>query len=118
MDFPTIPKNVFARVGMSHVTKHLGEPYAAQLAHLNGIHINTSSQPNGNPHFGTLTTLMCVAAIASELQDYFRKPVRITFDMLENAPDRKLKGIQRRPVNNQEVEFQISLADSHMEDGT
>ena len=114
--FPT-PKNVFARVGMSHVTKHLGDPYAQMMSGLKGIRINTSSQPNANPHFGTLVTLMCVAAIAQELSSYFGKPAYITFDMLENAPDRKKQGIRRRNVDGKEIDFQISLADSIMDDG-
>lgn len=119
MNYPEIPmpKNVFARVGISHVTKHLGEPYVQTLSGLKGVCINTSSQPNANPHFGTLVTLMCVAAVAEELRDYFGKPVRIVFDMLENAPDRKLRGIQKRNIRGQEIDFQISLADSRMEDG-
>lgn len=119
MDFLTArPKNVFARVGMSHVTNCLGDPYISRMEKMDGIHINTASQPNANPHFGTLTTLMCGAAIAAELGDHFRKPVRITFDMLENAPDRRIQGIMRRQVEGEDIEFQMSLADSCMDDGT
>lgn len=116
-EFP-FPKNTFARVGMSYVTQRLSDPYKERMANLKGIRINTSSQPNANPHFGTVTTLMCVAAIAGELGRYFEKPVQITFDMLENAPDRKLQGIKRRHVNDQEIDYQISLADSYTENGT
>ena len=109
--------NTFARVGMSHVTHRLGQPYATRMAGLEGINLNTSSQPNANPHFGTLTTLMCVAAIAEELESYFGKPTQITFDQLENAPDRKVNGIQVHSVQGQPVEYQISLEDALL-DGT
>lgn len=100
---------------MSHVTGHIGEPYISRMRELDGICINTSSQPNANPHFGTLTTLMCVAAVAKELEEYFNKPVSIEFDMLENAPDRKVQGIRRHRIENTDIDFQISLADSYVE---
>lgn len=111
------PKNVFARVGMSHLTRRIGEPYAHRVADSKGVNINTSSQPNSNPHFGTITTLMCVAAIAEELETHFQKPTQITFDMLENAPDRKVQGIQIRKVDGNDVEYYISLADSTTDEG-
>lgn len=104
--------NTFARVGMSHVTQTLGQPYEARMASLSRINLNTSSQPNANPHFGTLTTLMCAAAVAEELGSHFGVPTQITFDQLENAPDRKVSGIQTRSVGGQEVEYQISLEDA------
>ncbi len=110
--------NTFARVGMSHVTRRLGQPYETRMAKLDGVHINTSSQPNANPHFGTLTTLMCVAAVAEEMSDHFGKPVQITFDQLENAPDRKVQGLKTRIVKGQEIEYQISLQDSILSSGT
>lgn len=109
--------NSFARVGMSHVTEHLGDPWVQRMEGLDGIRINTSSQPNSNPHFGTLTTMMCVAATGEELSGFYDKPVMITFDQLENAPDRKDKGIISREVNGQKTEYQISLKDSIDENG-
>lgn len=111
------PPNTFARVGMSHVTDRLGQPYEPRMMHLDGVHINTSSQPNASPHFGTLTTLMSVAAIAEELAGHFGKPVRITFDQLENAPDRRVNGLRKRMVAGEELVYQIGLADATLEKG-
>ncbi len=110
-------KNIFSRVGMSYITDHIGAPYKKRVAEKTGILINTSAQPNSNPHFGTITTLMCVFAIAEELRDYFEKPVRIVFDMLENAADRKFQGVKEKVVKGKKVQYQISLADSEDEYG-
>lgn len=104
--------NVFARVGMSHLTRNIGDPYRIRMDGLRGIEVNTSSQPNSDPHFGTLTTLMCTAAVAAELREYFGKPVELTFDQLENAPDRALNAICKRLVDGAEVEYYIGLGDS------
>lgn len=110
-------RNKFARVGISHVTSHIGQHMIPKINGKDWIHINTSSQPNSNPHFGTVTTMMTVFAIAEELRRFFQIPVKITFDQLENAPDRSVNGLRVREAKGQKVEYQISLADAKDEAG-
>lgn len=50
------------------------------------IILNTSSQPNSVPHLGTLTTLMSVFALASELKQFFKIDVQVQFDEIECSP--------------------------------
>lgn len=122
MDYKDLPpdffgQNKFARVGISHVTSHIAQHMIPKVKGKDFIHINTSSQPNSNPHFGTMTTMMTVFAIAEELKNYFGIPVKITFDQLENAPDRSSQGLKKVLVDGEEIEYQISLRDSIDKDG-
>ncbi|MEQ1684270.1 MAG: hypothetical protein ABL916_11520 [Burkholderiaceae bacterium] len=49
------------------------------------IEINSSAQPNSNPHLGTVTTLFCVFALAQRLQSETGLATHVVFDYLENA---------------------------------
>ena len=109
--------NKFARVGISHITSNIAQHMEPKMKGRDWIHINTSSQPNSNPHFGTITTMMTVFAIAEELRGHFAVPVRVTFDQLENAPDRSAKGLMMRSFRGADVEYQISLRDSFNDRG-
>lgn len=111
--------NVFyPPVGIAHIANRVHQLIAPHLGCKQGIHINTSAQPNSHPHLGTVTTLMTAFAIGEYLGRYFGLPVRLTFDQLENAPG------ERRIENG--IEYQkslgdligvggVSLADQHME---
>lgn len=105
-------RNKFARVGISHVSSHIAQHMIPKMNGKDWIHINTSSQPNSNPHFGTITTMMTVFAIAAELKSFFSVPVKVTFDQLENAPDRGQNGLKMLKAKGVDVEYQISLADA------
>lgn len=109
--------NKFARVGISHISRHIAQHIIPKMSGRDSIHVNTSAQPNSNPHFGTVTTMMTVFAIAAELKAFFKVPVKVTFDQLENAPDRSQNGLKRAYARGKEVEYQISLADAKDDEG-
>lgn len=57
---------------------------------INQIIINTSSQPNSNPHLGTITTMMCCFCLAKEIKEYTNIETVVEFDELENSPKEKM----------------------------
>ena len=54
------------------------------------IIINTSSQPNGVPHLGTLMSMACVFAFAQHIKKKYNKRTEVLFDELENCPGEKI----------------------------
>lgn len=48
--------------------------------------INTSSQPNGNPHLGTIITLFTTFCLAEAIRNKYNVVVSVQFDELENSP--------------------------------
>ena len=48
--------------------------------------VNTSSQPNSNPHLGTVTTIMTSFGIASLIRNELGINAIVQFDQLENSP--------------------------------
>lgn len=100
---------VYPVVGMSHITKDLSELIRYKIRDQKEILLNTSAQPNGSPHFGTITTLMTVFALASHLKDTLNMPVNIQFDELENSPGDK------EEYNG--ITYYRNLSDSYRLDG-
>ncbi|NKC19988.1 hypothetical protein CWC29_014320 [Pseudoalteromonas sp. S4498] len=111
-------ENIFyPPVGIVHITDTVGKLLEPHIAEKQGIHINTSAQPNSNPHLGTVTTLMTAFAIGEYLRSYFNLPVRLTFDQLENAPGEKqtADGIEyQKSLGDTMGDRGISLANEYM----
>jgi len=78
---------IYSSGGISLILKDLTDLIENQLTKkIKEVIINTSSQPNSNPHLGTLTTLICSFSIAKRIRDKFNIPVMVEFDELENSP--------------------------------
>lgn len=78
---------IYSSGGISLILKDITDLIENQITtDIKEIVINTSSQPNSNPHLGTLTTLICSFAIASRIKNKFKIPVVVEFDELENSP--------------------------------
>jgi len=96
--------NVFyPPMGIAHITHNLRDLFDDKIAGKNKITIRSSSQPNSNPHLGTVTTIMVCFALAGYLQDQFGIETEIIYDLLENSPGEKRM--------NGGLEYQLSLKD-------
>lgn len=97
-------KNVFyPPMGIVHITHDLCDIFSQSILGKEKIIIRSSSQPNSNPHLGTITTIMTCYSVAEYLRDKFNINVEIIFDVLENSPAEKVD------INN--IEYQVSLRD-------
>jgi len=101
--------DVFAPVALSHICHQVADLVVARVGCQKAIELNTSAQPNSNPHLGTVTTIFSAFALAEHLQDRTGLPVRVTFDYLENA-----RGQVESALG---MTYQRSLADTRGADG-
>lgn len=80
-------KVFYSKGGISLILNDVTDLFKDQIDNnVNKVIINTSSQPNSNPHLGTLTTLSCAFALAKKIRQRFNIPVEVEFDELENSP--------------------------------
>jgi S-adenosylmethionine/arginine decarboxylase-like enzyme len=49
--------------------------------------INTSVQPNGIPHFGTITTFFCAFVFAKMVKDYYAVETEVELDFIDCCPN-------------------------------
>ena len=60
-------KVFYSKGGISLILSDITDLFKDQIDDkVNKIIINTSSQPNSNPHLGTLTTISCAFALAKK----------------------------------------------------
>lgn len=80
-------KVFYSKGGMSLILNDITDLFKDQIDNnISKVVINTSSQPNSNPHLGTLTTLSCAFALAKRIKQQFNISVEVEFDELENSP--------------------------------
>lgn len=80
-------KVFYSKGGISLILNDVTDLFKDQINNdINKVIINTSSQPNSNPHLGTLTTISCAFALAKKIEQRFKVPVEVEFDELENSP--------------------------------
>lgn len=80
-------KVFYSKGGISLILNDITDLFKEQINDkVDKIIINTSSQPNSNPHLGTLTTISCAFALAKKIKQQFNIPVEVEFDELENSP--------------------------------
>ncbi|MDC5255892.1 hypothetical protein ACSHU8_13785 [Acinetobacter baumannii] len=105
-------------VALSHICTSL-EDLLIPFPNKSKININTSAQPNSAPHLGTITTIFCAFSLAKMLRKKMNKEVDITFDILENAPGKKIKigeDIYQKMLKDVKAEFRdISLYQENKE---
>ncbi len=96
--------NVFyPPMGIVHIAHKLSDLFKDRIKGKDKIVVRTSSQPNSNPHLGTVTTIMTCFSVAEYLRNKFDAEAEIIFDVLENSP--------AETVEIEGVEYQISLND-------
>lgn len=80
-------KVFYSKGGISLILDDVSDLFKDQInSDINKVIINTSSQPNSNPHLGTLTTISCAFALAKKIEQRFNVSVEVEFDELENSP--------------------------------
>ena len=84
-----IEKVFYPPVGIAHILDDLIDLIKYRIDGKEKIIINTSSQPNGVPHLGTLMSLACVFAFAEHIRDKFQIHTEVLFDELENCPGKR-----------------------------
>lgn len=80
----------YSKGGISLILDKITDLLPKQMKGINKIIINTSSQPNSNPHLGTITTMMCCFCLAKEIKKYTNIETIVEFDELENSPKEEL----------------------------
>lgn len=83
---------LFPPVVMAHITDDLSKVYKNKLDRKDSAVIHFSSQPNGIPHLGTITTLGTAFALGKLLEDKIGISTKVKVATLENAPIEKVLG--------------------------
>ena len=94
---------LYPPMGIAHITKDISDLFRHQIEGKQQIIIRSSSQPNSNPHIGSITTIMCCFALAEYLQNKFKIECLVIYDLLENSPGKKFD------IDNNT--YQLSLSD-------
>lgn len=82
----TMEKVFYPPVGIAHILNDLNDLIKYRIPGTEKIIINTSSQPNGVPHLGTMMSLACVFAFAKHIEENLHIHTEVLFDELENCP--------------------------------
>ncbi len=85
----TIEKVFYPPVGIAHILDDLIDLIKYRIDGKSKIIINTSSQPNGIPHLGTMMSFACVFAFAEHIRNKLHICTEVLFDELENCPGKK-----------------------------
>lgn len=95
---------LFPPVGIVHLIDDLGDLVAHRLDGVTHLEIMAAAQPNGPPHIGTVSMLMCAFAVADHLSARLELPARVIFDVLDNGP------AEQREIDG--VTYQLALRDA------
>lgn len=82
---------IFAPVGIAHLTSDNVDLLRAAAAGRRCLRFTTAAQLNGNPHIGTVVTILTVFALARHAADRLNLPATVIFDALENAPGERVE---------------------------
>jgi len=80
---------VYPPVVLAHIVNSLRDYFSSKIKGKSSVDIHYSTQLNGHPHMGTLTSLGTSFAIGEYIQKEFGLPAIIKFEALENAPIEK-----------------------------
>ncbi len=101
---------IYPSVVIAHINKSMRDYFRWRVENKAEIQIHYSSQPNGHPHLGTITSLMTAFTIGEFLQETFNIPTWILFEQLENAPGYK--------IDKNGMTYQLMLCDTPLENST
>jgi hypothetical protein len=103
-------------VGIAHITQDLSDLVKDAAIGKNLLHVHCSSQPNGNPHLGTVMTLMTNFALAQRLGNKLNLKPEVKFEEIDNAPSEKIikNGITYSRSVKQDIEEKVSKNEKFM----
>lgn len=82
---------LYPPVVMAHITKNLKDFYSSYIKGKESVNVVFSSQMNGNPHLGTMSTLGVAFSVAEYLSKNFNVESKLKFYALENPPHEKVE---------------------------
>lgn len=106
----SLSKVIYPPVVIAHINKDMEDYFRWRIDNKSEVQIHYSSQPNGHPHLGTITSLMTAFTIGEFLHDCFNIPTWILFEQLENAPGYR--------INKNGTTYQLMLCDTPLENST
>lgn len=106
----TLSDVLYPPVVTAHINKTMGDYFKWRANNKDEVQMHYSSQPNGHPHLGTMTSIMTAFAIGNFMQESFDIPTHLTFEQLENAPGYKIK--------KNDITYQLMLCDTPLENST
>ena len=105
-----LSKVVYPPVVIAHINKSMENYFRWRVENKSEIQIHYSSQPNGHPHLGTMTSLMTAFTLGEFLQETFDIPAWILFEQLANAPGYR--------IEKDGITYQLMLCDTPLENST
>jgi hypothetical protein len=106
----SLSKVVYPPVVIAHINKGMEDYFRWRIENKSEVQIHYSSQPNGHPHLGTMTSLMTAFTLGEFLQETFDIPAWILFEQLENAPGYR--------IEKDGITYQLMLCDTPLENST
>lgn len=77
---------IIAPVGITHLAGETTDLLRPAAAGTNQLRITTAAQLNGQPHLGTVTSVLTAFAVAAHASERLNLPAHLVFDALENCP--------------------------------
>lgn len=107
---------LYPPVVIAHITKDIMDLFAPKVKGKSEVQIHYSAQMNSYPHLGTVLSLMTAFAIGKRLQMTFNIPVRLKFEVLENAPGetKLVNGLTYTKMLSDTIVENESLSDKHL----
>ncbi len=81
---------IFAPVGIAHLTDDNTDLVRAHARGRSRLRVTTAAQLNGQPHLGTVVTMLGVFALAEHFANQLDLEATVVFDALDNAPADKV----------------------------
>lgn len=100
---------VYPSWGLSYLTETPLDNLIDRLDNKDIIQFRVASQPNSNPHLGTITTLFCSFALASYSKTYLNKDSYVFFECLTNSPDYTTKKETDGNISYKNLEYSTNL---------
>ncbi len=101
---------------IAHITKDITDLFVPRMEDKTEIQMHYSAQMNSHPHLGTVLSLMTTFALGESLSDRFDVPVKLKFEVLENAPKEKIeaKGLTYTKMLSDTLVDGVPLSEIHL----
>ena len=86
---------VYPPVVIAHITSNITDLFVNKMQRKEEIQLHYSAQMNSHPHMGTVMSLMTAFSLGQRLEERFKVPISLRFEVLENVPgeQKKVDGI-------------------------
>lgn len=77
---------VYPPVVIAHITSDITDLFVSKMQGRQEIQMHYSAQMNSHPHMGTVMSLMTAFSLGQRLEERFKVPISLKFEVLENVP--------------------------------